>query len=284
MNELTVTINNTELPIKEYQGRRVVTFKEIDAVHKRPEGTARRNFNTNKEHFIEEVDFFKITADEFRTALGRMDARQQTDVTLITESGYLMLVKSFQDDLAWTVQRQLVNVYFCATDSQRKNAAQQSQRQSVKRPALSSINGAMKITIEAMKAAGMAPEYIALTVRDTYKPYGINIPDGCLPESEKLYECEAIAQKLGILSEKGKPHKQAVSAVIGLVGTSDGETRTVPFTQGGYSNTTVKYTHAVLERVQGWLEAHGWPTVIQGADGKNYKVRYQVMACGEGQI
>ena len=31
---------------------------------------------------------------------------------LITESGYLMLVKSLTDDLAWTVQRELVNNYF----------------------------------------------------------------------------------------------------------------------------------------------------------------------------
>ncbi|MDC4242763.1 hypothetical protein NE398_21855, partial [Clostridium tertium] len=33
---------------------------------------------------------------------------------LITESGYLMLVKSLQDDLAWKVQRELVNNYFRA--------------------------------------------------------------------------------------------------------------------------------------------------------------------------
>ena len=34
------------------------------------------------------------------------------DVTLLTESGYLMLVKSFTDDLAWEVQRELVKTYF----------------------------------------------------------------------------------------------------------------------------------------------------------------------------
>lgn len=34
------------------------------------------------------------------------------DKTLITESGYLMLVKSFTDDLAWDVQRQLMKSYF----------------------------------------------------------------------------------------------------------------------------------------------------------------------------
>lgn len=39
------------------------------------------------------------------------------DITLITESGYLMLVKSFTDDLAWDVQRQLVNSYFRNQDS-----------------------------------------------------------------------------------------------------------------------------------------------------------------------
>lgn len=33
-------------------------------------------------------------------------------VTLLTKMGYLMLVKSFTDDLAWMVQRQLVKSYF----------------------------------------------------------------------------------------------------------------------------------------------------------------------------
>ena len=107
-----VTINQTPLSVKEYEGKRVVTFKDIDAVHGRPDGTAGRNFRTNKEHFIEGEDFYKITPDEFRRTIGEMDTRQQNDVTLITESGYLMLVKSFTDDLAWKVQRELVNSYF----------------------------------------------------------------------------------------------------------------------------------------------------------------------------
>ena len=79
----------------------------------RPEGTAGRNFRANKEHFIEGVDFYKICPDEIRrnNIFGVSDKCHQ-DVTLITESGYLMLVKSFTDDLAWEVQRQLVNCYF----------------------------------------------------------------------------------------------------------------------------------------------------------------------------
>lgn len=107
-----ITINKTDIAIKEYQGKRVVTFKDIDACHNRPEGTARKRFNDNKKRFIEGEDFFKITPSEFRTAFGSMDKRQQNDITLLTESGYLMLVKSFTDDLAWDVQRELVNTYF----------------------------------------------------------------------------------------------------------------------------------------------------------------------------
>lgn len=117
MQELT-TINNTEILVKEFSGQRVVTFKEIDAVHGRPDGTASRNFRSNRDHFIEGEDYFKITPDEFRRAFGEMDARQQNDVTLITESGYLMLVKSFTDDLAWKVQRELVKGYFRAKSTQ----------------------------------------------------------------------------------------------------------------------------------------------------------------------
>lgn len=109
-----VTINQTPLSVKDYEGKRVVTFKDIDAVHGRPDGTAGRNFRTNKEHFIEGEDFWEIKQpDEIRRlGITRPQGGVPEKVTLITESGYLMLVKSFTDDLAWKVQRELVNSYF----------------------------------------------------------------------------------------------------------------------------------------------------------------------------
>lgn len=116
MQELT-TINNAEILVKEFSGQRVVTFKEIDAVHGRPDGTASRNFRSNRDHFIEGEDYFKICADEFRRRWDGLPQRATEDVTLITESGYLMLVKSFTDDLAWKVQRELVKGYFRAKSS-----------------------------------------------------------------------------------------------------------------------------------------------------------------------
>jgi hypothetical protein len=115
LNKLQI-INNAEIAIKEYSGQRVVTFKDIDAVHGRPDGTARKRFNDNRERFVDGEDYFKICASEFRTHWNDLPAKATEDVTLITESGYLMLVKSFTDDLAWKVQRELIKGYFRAKE------------------------------------------------------------------------------------------------------------------------------------------------------------------------
>lgn len=104
-----VTIANANVSVKEYKGQRVVTFKDIDTVHQRPSGTARRNFNTNKKHFIEGEDYFVRNSYE---AKNEFNLVAPNGIVLITESGYLMLVKSFTDDLSWDVQRELVKCYF----------------------------------------------------------------------------------------------------------------------------------------------------------------------------
>lgn len=40
----TITVNEQELAVREYNAERVVTFKDIDRVHGRPIGTAKRTF------------------------------------------------------------------------------------------------------------------------------------------------------------------------------------------------------------------------------------------------
>lgn len=107
-----VKINNHNLEVKEFKNQRVVTFQDIDRVHERPDGTAKRNFSENKERFIENVDYFMARPSNFGKYEFRTLEIPNRGLTLITESGYLMLVKSLTDDLAWKVQRQLVNNYF----------------------------------------------------------------------------------------------------------------------------------------------------------------------------
>jgi mRNA-degrading endonuclease toxin of MazEF toxin-antitoxin module len=111
-----IHIGNSDIAIKEYKGKRVVTFKDIDEVHNRASGTANKRFLDNKKHFIDGEDFFTVSNSEIRKSrIIPISDSDFMDKTLITESGYLMLVKSFTDDLAWDIQRQLVKTYFNAT-------------------------------------------------------------------------------------------------------------------------------------------------------------------------
>lgn len=121
MNELKtktttdcVIINTMPLMVKEYNNRRVVTFKDIDTLHQRPDGTASRNFISNRQHFIENVDYFLVKTIDVQNNEIRGFEIPTRGLTIFTESGYLMLTKSLTDDLAWKVQRELVNTYFRA--------------------------------------------------------------------------------------------------------------------------------------------------------------------------
>ena len=108
MNDLMLTF---PIEKKEFDGQMVVTLKDIDTLHQRPEGTAKRNFNQNKKYFIEGVDYFVRNSYEASNEYG---IAAPNGLKLFTQTGYLMIVKSFTDDLSWEIQRRLVNGYFAA--------------------------------------------------------------------------------------------------------------------------------------------------------------------------
>lgn len=288
-NKLTVTINKTELPIKEYNGQRVVTLKEIDAVHERPEGTARKRFNDNRKHIIEDVDYFKISASEFRTRFDPAYSKQATEqVTLITESGYLMLVKSFTDDLAWIVQRQLVNTYFQSSPEQRKAAAAQTSSDEARARLEASTRRADAMLLNAKNRAasflqklydraGTKPEYQAMALSDFYSEDGIHLPRMAFQNMKQTYDKGAIAEKLGIYSKAsgGKaPHAQAVGAIITTLTISKDERERLPYCNNGHDGVDYQYTESVVEKVRTWIEDHNRPSQIT-VNGKNYAVVYR---------
>ena len=112
MQEIAIYTKPQTLTVKEYQGQRVVTFKDIDTLHQRPDGTARRNFNENRARFIEGEDYFIVKPADVQMYEIRPSEINNRGTALLTKMGYLMLVKSFTDDLAWHIQRQLVKSYF----------------------------------------------------------------------------------------------------------------------------------------------------------------------------
>lgn len=111
-NQNVISFNKTQLPAVEFNGQRVVTFSMIDIVHQRQKDTAKAAFNRNRRRFINGVDTFLINYAQ-KDALLPFGIQVPTrGLRVLTESGYLLLTKSFDDDISWMVQRELVNAYF----------------------------------------------------------------------------------------------------------------------------------------------------------------------------
>lgn len=276
----TVTINSTALTVKEYKGQRVVTLKEIDEVHQRPEGTAGRNFRTNRDHFIEGTDYFAIdlTNDEIRRQFGAGKNAGRT-LTVVTESGYLMLVKSFTDDLAWTVQRELVNSYFRVRATKPTKTVTPGAEKRAAAMLLNAKSRTAKQMMALWTAAGVKPEYQALALGDYYRADGIKLPAIALKGTKETYDKTTIAKKLGILSKSGKPHPAAVGAIIAKLKITDAEREQVPYCRNGHDGMDYQYTESVIGKVKDWLDENGCPMVIH-SDEKSYHVQYESLCAG----
>ena len=115
MENKLVKINNVELGIKEYKKERVITAWDIGKVHNREVKRINEIFKNNIDKFILNEDYFFLTPNEFSGSFKTAQdfiPNNVKEIPLFTESGYLMLVKTFTDDLSWDIQRQLVKGYF----------------------------------------------------------------------------------------------------------------------------------------------------------------------------
>ena len=118
-----VKINGNAIEQIVYKSQPVITLRMMDELHERKEGTARNAFFRHKEHLLENEDFFIVPYDEWRPAVkninGGHDTGQRNPMTFLSQTGYLLLVKSFNDSLAWKIQRELVSVYFQTRQAQK---------------------------------------------------------------------------------------------------------------------------------------------------------------------
>lgn len=168
MNELMLT---QSLPIekKEFNGQAVVTLKDIDTMHQKPEGSARKRFNDNKKHFIEGIDYYRLSVSqlsEIRTAENQeIGIKNNNGGYVFTQTGYLMIVKSFTDDLSWAIQRKLVNGYFAA-----------------RKPELTFMGTPVVPLLDAARSLGLSPD--AARGRVAHRGFGMG--DALLLEGKNL--------------------------------------------------------------------------------------------------
>lgn len=114
MSEL-VLIQGKPVPAFEYAGQRVTTFKQIDELHQRPAGTAKRNFKQHRHHFKKGHHYWELTRDEIRTEFPTAPfGRNAPSGIVLSERGYFMLTKPFTDDLSWLIFEDMSEHYFVA--------------------------------------------------------------------------------------------------------------------------------------------------------------------------
>lgn len=119
MNDLVVQQQVHEITPIMYEGQRVLTFKQIDAVHQRPSGAANDAFNSNRNRYQEGKHYYTVSYRVWPDIAPTLASpANRRDITLITERGYLLLVKSFTDELSWEIQEKLVDTYFHAKNLQ----------------------------------------------------------------------------------------------------------------------------------------------------------------------
>lgn len=193
-----VTIQNQSMTIKEYQGQRVVTFSDIDKVHGRPEGTAKRNFAKHKEKFILSEDYFEVSKKEVGTKFVPTYGFNEFSPKgiLLTESGYLLLVKSFTDDLAWKVQRELVNAYFRSKSMSGRNSSEDTLK--IKRVETAQANANVRKANLLLKIA----DSTQTAYKQVLQAHVTKLLTGefllPLPEvNERTYSAGEIAERLG---------------------------------------------------------------------------------------
>lgn len=239
-------------------------------------------------------DCLELGNEAVRKAMSRMNAKQvikvkNSDVTnsnirklnnagenFLTESGVYKLVfksrkpnaEAFTD---WVADEVLPTLRKTGSyEIPKKEKASKSNRLS-----LSSVNMMVKNVMGSLERAKVEPVYIAAEVKRLYTELGyeVKIPLATEDIMPKLYDCTEIAKELGVYSTSGKPHNQAVSAIIKKLHIEDSEIITTAFSRNGHEDMTVQYKPSVFDDVKLWLAENNYPTKIHYIDSKgNQKI------------
>lgn len=119
-----------ELKITEYKDIRVLTTQQIAEAYGTGTEVITKNFNRNKERYLEEKHFICLEGNElkeFKTT-GQFDLSSRINkLYLWTEKGAFLHAKSLNTDKAWEVYDRLVDEYFEKDSRKPMTVAEQIQ-------------------------------------------------------------------------------------------------------------------------------------------------------------
>lgn len=147
---------------------------------------------------------------------------------------------------------------------------------------LPSVNQMVKNIKGALNDAGVDSKYIAAEIIRIYSDNGYPVKVPLISEVPVLWDCTTMAKEFGILSESGRPHDKAVSAIIQKLDVSEAEIVKTAYSRNGHDGVTIQYKDSVFQKVKEWLEENGYPTLIEhqlsNGNTNKCKVVYQEVA------
>ncbi|WP_291970889.1 ORF6N domain-containing protein, partial [Candidatus Symbiopectobacterium sp.] len=113
----TIAIQNTQLPVIEYQGQRVITTELLAQGYGTDSARIRQNFNRNKERFTQGKHYFTLEGkglQQLKNCVSFSDAvnKHTTSLTLWSERGASRHAKMLETDQAWEWYEALEDNYF----------------------------------------------------------------------------------------------------------------------------------------------------------------------------
>ena len=255
-------------------GKKCVSDKTVAEIHSQPEREIRRRITDNLKRFCADIDFIDLAQRvgqshtlELLQNLGysKQSITQAEHIYILSERGYAKLIKIMDTDLAWEIHDKLIDEYFELREDKKAQPL----------ISLPSVNNAAKIIGKVLDEAGVKPEYKALTYQRLYRKAGVDLELDFLKTEKEFYLKEAIAKRLGVYSKNGKPHAQAIGAIIDQISVAEDEKVLTAYERNGHESMVYQYKEPVVERIQGWLEANHNPTVITSSNGNGYQVRYE---------
>ena len=212
----TFTLNDgAQLIIRTYNGERVVTFEAIDKLHQKAIGTTRKNFSRNKNLLVKGIDYYHFVGQSGKEALQAANCRILSELNvnpgnrhfslyLLTESGYLLLVKSFKDKLSWDIQRQLINGYF-------------------KNKTIATIYDALRTCVDKLEEQDNRLKLIGVE-QERQKAHSVYLQDSIkqlenkmeTPIAEGALTPSQLATKMGLFSLHGLPHAHLIEDICAI--------------------------------------------------------------------
>ena len=101
----------------EQNGQRVLTTAQLAEAYGTDSKVIIKNFNRNKEHYIEGIHFYCLTGNKLKEFFANVNltfanSSKIRTLYLWTEKGALLHAKSLNTDKAWEVYELLVDTYF----------------------------------------------------------------------------------------------------------------------------------------------------------------------------